>query len=521
MALILPFLGAAPTAGAVPAPPRYLVAWLPAFRLERCGYQAHDLAALTRFERSTTRLAALTPAAREAGLRAGMSTAEARALAPAVLLDPLDPDAERQDHLDLAHALTTVCDRVAPWEDDAMLLEVSAVAPGPAAEQRLMAQLRDRLAHLGHGCRLAVTDHPRAAAALARNARRDALVPRGHARDALARLPVSALRPSEATLHALTALGLRHIGQLARLDPASLAGRLGADALQLHHVACGLPGEPWAQPAPADALRPLRVDLPDPCAQQAVLCEALTPALQQLQRTLAQRDLALTHLELTLSLDAADPHRVCLHLARPTRCAHALLRLLRARLDALRLPAPVTALHLHPQQLVPFTGHQDPLLRRSATTEPLPELLTRLQGALGPSAIATPTLQPEHHPDAAWTPQPLGVNRPPAAPPAPSRTDPVAPQEATDWHTTPPRPTLLRSPPLPIRVDAPQGIPQALRTERGWQPITHTHGPEHLRGQWWHPSGGYTRVAWVIAGQGATLWVFEERGQWFLWGWFD
>jgi len=66
---------------------RYLVAHLPVFRLERCGWAPDQLVVLADEERSALRVQAASPAAGAAGIRHGMTVTEARAICPAVQIE--------------------------------------------------------------------------------------------------------------------------------------------------------------------------------------------------------------------------------------------------------------------------------------------------------------------------------------------------------------------------------------------------------------------------------------------------
>jgi protein ImuB len=508
----LPLLVAAPP----PPTARWLVAALPAFGLERCGWTSGDVAAVVAEQQGATRLVALTPAARAAGLAPRMTAAEARALVADVLLEPRDPAGEAEDRRSLQRALGDLCDRVEVTDTDEVVLEIGRTAALWGGEQATMARLRERLEAYGHRCQLALSDHPLASQALAWHHPGDAWVPPGDGARAIARLPISSLRPSAPLAEALRPLGLRDLGALARLDAASVAARFGEEGLRLHRVACGLPEPAWQ--ARPDLAIPDRVELaPDePLETVDGLAALLQDGLEQLRALLQAHDRAIAALELRLDLEHGPPLRQLLRVTRPTLRVDALLRLLRARLERVLLPARAVRLALWARELVPTRSDHLELLVRRETVEPLPELLARLTDVLGEDAVLRAAPADAWRPEDTWT-------RRPAQPARPARPDddPVAWQEAASWRAPLPRPTLLRHPPLPVRIEADEGRPQRLRREDGWHTISRALGPERLSGGWWRPGGDFARDYWVVDLPEGTGWVFSERGQWFLHGWFD
>jgi hypothetical protein len=146
---------------------RTLVLHLPAFRLERCGYEAEQVAAVTAEQKSAVRLVSLTPGARAAGLRVGMTATEARARQPDVLLEDHDPVGEDFDRQALLQVFAQFSDRVFPLFEEDFALGVEGTARLFGGEAALLAQVQALLEDLGHVCQGAVADDPLAAAALA------------------------------------------------------------------------------------------------------------------------------------------------------------------------------------------------------------------------------------------------------------------------------------------------------------------------------------------------------------------
>jgi len=169
---------------------RTLVAHLPCFRLERCGWEAHQPVVLLAEDKRVLRVAAATPAAARQGVRAGMSAAEARALLPGLRTEVLDPEAERQDLESLAEQLLRLSPSVSTLPPDALVAELRGEAAEPGGERAALERARVRLQHLGHQARIAIADDPATALACATWGRHSHIVPPGESAYALAPLPL-------------------------------------------------------------------------------------------------------------------------------------------------------------------------------------------------------------------------------------------------------------------------------------------------------------------------------------------
>ena len=531
--------------------PRYAVIHLPAWQLERCGWSAHEVVGLVAERRSAVRLVAVTPGAAAAGLRVGMTASEARALVAGVVLEPLDPEGEASDREALVQAFHHLTDRHAPWGEHGVVVELSTVAQLWGGEQAAAERLARRARELGHEARVVVADHPRAAAALAvwgeggdvpvevpepepvqidlfqapeatEAPLQVRVVPPGEGAEALAALPLGVLDPPPELHEALRTLGLRRVGDFAGLDPASVVGRFGPEALALHRVARGAPGPSWAQLPQESPPERLRLALDHELVGVDQVVRALTPGLQRLQAQLQARDHLAAAVELRLELAWGAPVRVQLRPALPTRDPTLLGKLLGERLERVRLEAPVTGLCLHAHHTASDSEGQQDLLDRRGTSTAWTELLSRLGDVLGSRALCQPVLEETWVPEEAWRAEAPGAAPPPEVPSAHDADDVVGLQEAPSWHLPQARPALLHRTPQPVAVRTnPQGAPIAVRRRGGWDPVQRRRGPERLHTPWWTPSGGHERRYWVVALPRGEAWLFQAREQWFVHGWFD
>ena len=502
---------------------------LPQFRLERCGYDLTDLAGLIAEEKSAMRLQALTRAAAEEGLRPFMTATEARALVPEIELIEVDAEGEARDRRALVRAFDPLSDRVrAPWPD-ALLLDVTATARHFGGEEGIVDAARSLAARLGHLARVTLADDPTAARALARCGI-EGVIPRGGAAEVLAELPVRVLEASQALLEGLRAVGVSTIGAFAALSRSAVATRFGEEGARLHTVAQGgvVPGlVDWAEPDSAE--RRVRVAMGG-ATSTLQLHFVLPGLLSQLSQRLGSRGEAVVRLRIAMHL---EPTRgvppvvaVTLRVGRPTRSPRILEPLVRVRLEGVRIEAPVEELVLEAVEVAPEQGWQPGLTDRTEATEPLPDLLARLDDHLGPDALCGVEPVDVWRPEAAWRPAPWPPARLWSQRRALPDDDPVAIQCAHEQQGPLPRPSLLLPEPQPVeaQVDG-GGLPTRLRLEHGWVWVRRAEGPERLRSDWWGDEH-WARDYWVVEiddGRGARLlWVFVTPEQrWSVHGFFD
>jgi protein ImuB len=492
--------------------------------------------ALVAEQRSALRVQACTPRATRAGIRGGMTLAGARALLPELLVELHEPDQERQDLNELSQQLTRFAPAVAPLPPDAIAAEL--VPPGgattlPTPEPALLERTRDRLALLGHRARVVVASDLFAARVLAAWARDDRVVSSAGLPAALAPLPLEALEPSPRLGRLLRDLGLRTVGELAALSAADVTGRFGAEGLRLRRLALGGLGSlPMASSEPDDALQ-LSWELPSPVGAVEPLLFVLKRLCGDLATQLEASGQGLVGFTLTLQLEGAGHLRLGIRTGRPMRDPEQLMRLLRRRLEGLRLDGPVVSLELALQP-VPFAGAQEALLVRGQPREPLAQLAARLADVLGPAALYSPSPRDRWRPEAAWAARQLfdtsGRFHEPGLEPAglvPSGNksgntdpDPAWQHEAWRFSLPLPRPALLLPEPRPVLLEPRLGPPQRVQLEGRWFPVRRCWGPELLDVEWW--AAGIDRRYWAIELEdGRGIWVFRELGHAYLHGWFD
>lgn len=444
-------------------------------------------------------VAALNRAAEEAGVRPGQTLSDARAIMPALAVEPGDAAADAAT-LD---SLATWCGRYTPWValDHAGLgaglggahglwLDVSGCAALFGGEAALLDDLQRRLASFGIEARAALADTPGAAWAVARYGHAGVglansnagVVPPGGARAALAGLPVAALRLGPVEVEALDRVGLRRIGELYGMPRGALAKRFGPTLGRRLDQALGAAHEPLSPNRPVAPYRVQRLfaePIAGPEAIEAVtraLVEALTAKLEADGRGARRLELALYRVDGTVG-------ELAIGTSLAVREPRHLMRLFAERLERLDAGFGADAMVLSAPLSDPLPRLQlglDLEARRShrpcapEDVAALGELVDRLSNRLGAANVQRQAPRQSHIPERAV------VSAAPLAPvgewPAQGRRE---------------RPLRLLAPPEPIEVIAPipDDPPVMFRWRRAVHRVRAASGPERLAPEWWRATG--------------------------------
>ncbi|MDQ0316630.1 DUF6504 family protein [Amorphus orientalis] len=348
-------------------------------------------------------LAAVDAVAETAGLEPGLGLAEARALVPALVAEPHDPEADAA----LLDGLATACDRYTPLvaltPPDGLFLDITGCAHLFGGEAGLMNDLSTRLSRAGFSARATIAPTPGAAWAMAHYGE-TAILTDDDLKPALQPLPVDALRIAPATARALKSLGLKRIADLAGQPRAPLAARFGPELLRRLHQAVGDEDEPIT---PRRPLPPLTVErrLAEPIFQWDVVSAYLARLAASLESRLEARgegarqlSLALFHADGSVSTAAAtttgavrDPARIAAVFA-PKIEALAARRQIDSGIDLIRLAAHETA---------PFDARQNDLDGRVQAESDLARLIDVLAARLGSDAVTRLVAGDSHIPEFA------------------------------------------------------------------------------------------------------------------------
>ena len=505
-------------------------------------------------------ISSLCPLATKAGLRIGQPARDAHAMCAGLITRVQNPHAEAI----FLNALTRWAGRYSPWvaaqPPDALMLDVTGCTHLFGGETALIETLVQDAADLGTHADCGLADTPGAAWALARYAGRGVMHERtgdaidqearatrsraakrrhwerggtapgagvkgaaasriaapGQTRQALAPLPVTALRLDGDTAAALARLGLRRIGDLTGQPRGPLARRFGKGLLMRMDQALGAVPEP-VSPHAAPPRFATRLSLPEPIGLREDVEAALSrliPRLCEMLRAKGQGARAI-RLEAYRCDDTAT--WIQIGLARPADRPERIAPLLMLKLDELDAGYGIDILRLEATQTEPVyaarpAGHLDAgraAQDRAGRNTAMEDLIGRIGARTGLDAITRRHPASSHIPEKCATVQPAAWSEPATAgawPPPPG-----------------PRPLLLWRPELVGAPEMPR--PPAIFRWRGQDhALAEATGPERIAPEWWLDDPEWrsgVRDYWqVVTAGGARLWLFYAHGAALSPGWF-
>ena len=523
---------------------RVISLWLPSFAIQRRprssarpkrASQTPLPFALTLRDGNRLLLAAVDDAAARTGAAPGQTLAEARALCPNLRSEMQSPAADRA----ALDKLVDWCSRYTPW-----VAPGSASEPGGAAglwldvtgcahlfggEEALTLELVARLERFGLTARAGLADTPGAAWGIARYATEAAQPARciatGLQKQALAPLPVAALRLSPERTELLRRLGLSRIGDLLDLPPATLEPRTGPEVAKRLRQALGSLAEPVSPKTPV-APQLQRLSFGEPIGAPEDIARAIEVLLGRLCSGLERDQSGGRRFALTAYRVDGSLVRLGVGTARPLRDAAHLKRLFASKLEGLDPGFGIEALVLAAETLEPLTALQMTLEAGRASSEAGPSasprhdlgrLVDRLGGRFGFERVHRLIPRESHMPERCVA----------AGPALPHRTSDQdrSQRPARSWPAGLPRPARLLT--RPERIEAIAAWPDSPPAQFRWRRLLHrvarAEGPERLSPEWWLPQDAaapqrdYFRVE---DEDGRRYWLYREETRWFLHGLF-
>lgn len=469
------------------------------------------------------RLASLDAAGLAAGLRPGMTLAEARAIHPGFGVTEIDRDKDRAALAVCADAAQRFTPLVAYDGNDGLLLDITGCAHLFGGETGIMQGTVRAMRRFGLTARAAVSTTPESARAFSRFSG-GGIVPAGREGELASGLPIAALEMGRETATAMSRAGFRTLNDLATRPSSILTARFGSDLITRLK---GILGQNDRRIIP---LRPLpdimsECHFPDPLTATERLMAALGRLAKDVCAALERRGEGGRRFRAEFYRADGAVSRIGIETGAPVRDPKVLLRLLRLKIDALADPLDpgfgFDAIRLSVLLSEAMTLHQEHLIH---TQEPedgaVVELVDRLVARFGRDNVQRFVAHDTHDPVRATKLVPHNAANVSAPMPALVQGEPPA------------RPLTLFDKPQAIEAiaEVPDGPPIRFRWRRVLHEVARAEGPERIAPEWWQPEAalpGIRDYYRVEDANGQRFWLFREgfyapgaQARWYVHGLF-
>ena len=454
------------------------------------------------------RIAALNAAAEVFTLGAGDPVADARAkIGEDLQVRSADPAADRAALRRLALWTTRYTPTVSVWGEengaDGFFLEIAGAAHLAGGEEELLADLLSRLKSFGFPARLAIADTPGMAWALSHFHRSSTIsLPSGQEVEALAALPIEALRLAPDTRATLRRLGLKRVGALLDKARAPFAARFPAELLHRLDQALGCVPEPLPLIVPPPVYHGLR-QLLEPIVTQDAVVAVARQLMEDLVPALVRDGVGARSLRLALYRVDGEVPTIDIGLTAPTRHPAHVARLIELKLErivetidagfgfeALGLAVTV-AERMEPRQAELAATYRD-----ANRAERCAALIDGLRQRLGPRSVRRLAPVESHLPER-------------------SEAASIPMKDAGAWPATDetrPRPLLLlpRAEEIEVTALVPEGPPRRFRWRGVMHGVARAQGPERIAGEWWRHEA-MTRDYYLVEDEVSRhFWLYRE-----------
>ncbi|KAB0676299.1 Y-family DNA polymerase [Aureimonas leprariae] len=413
---------------------------------------------------------ALDHIAEAAGLSVGMPTAKAQALVPGLAVIEADPAGDAAALERLAIWALRFSPVVAADPPDGLVIETTGADHLHGGEETMLAKLVERFAASGMEARVAVADTWGAAHAAARFAGAPMVIVDGRVgREALAGLPVTALRLAARTVVDLNVLGFRTIGDVASQPRAPLTQRFGPTLGHRLDQAFGVVPEP-VDPVRSPDLVEVRRAFPEPIGAPETVARYTGKLVAALCAELELRGLGARRLDLLFTRVDNRVEAIRVGTGQPVRDVRQLTRLLASRIETVDPGFGIDLMRL-------AATLAEPLGERQAVSPVIEEPVVDVAGLIDVLANR------------------LGERRlyrfAPVASDVPERSiariGALDPDDGAAWHDHWPRPSRLLPRPELVETMAllPDHPPNWFRWRGVRRRVRRADGPERVFGEWW------------------------------------
>lgn len=340
------------------------------------------------------------------------------------------------------------------------------------------------------------------------------IAPVGQTRQAIAPLPLAALRLKSEAVTNLARVGLRRVGDLAGMPRSAVARRFGQDVVRRLDQASGVEPEPITPQKPLEHFA-TRLTLPEPIGLEDDILAGVDRLLPVLCQKLMKHGMGVRLLRLQAFRVDQAAEVVEVGLARPSADPERMRPLLRMKLTEIDAGFGIDILRLEAVEYLPMKPKTQPgrILQgptgigQGKTEDAIHDLIGKIGARIGLEKITLGHPASSHIPEkavsilaAAWA-------------------DPCF-----DWpEDGPPRPMVLW-PAEPVAAEESPDPPLAFRWRRQSLNLASARGPERIAPEWWFEDPDWrsgSRDYWEITtGTGERLWMFYAHGGALSSGWF-
>jgi protein ImuB len=456
-------------------------------------------------------LTSVDQTAERLGLTSGMTVSHAQSLIPDLMM----MDATPQEDDAALHRLGLWCVRysplVTPNPPDGVFIDVAGSAHLFHGEAALLDDVLARLSRDGFTAKAAVADTPGCAWAMARYGN-SKIIPPGRASEAIASLPIVALRLAPETIASLHEVGIERIAQIASKPRASLHLRFGGEVLLRFDQALGSVQEALTSLVPPE-VPSMTLRFAEPLADPEDLKRVIARLTGLLCSELERRGVGARRLDLVFARVDNLEQAVRVGLSRPYREPVHLAKLLEERLVLVDPGFGIEAATLTASWIEAITERQT--VGRHVTKDgsevDVTQLVDTLGVRLGEKSVFRLAPVESDLPERS-------VRKVPA----------LHPPQGLDWPTHLPRPSRLFVHPEPIDAIAalPDHPPRLFVWRRQQYRVARADGPERIHGEWWRSDAEITLLRdyyRVETADGARYWLFRDGaagdgGKWWLHG---
>jgi protein ImuB len=483
----------------------WIAVCLPSLAFESlCVADSALSAVVVEAERGQLQVVAASSAAAEAGIASGTKLHTAMALVASLQVFERSPLLERESLESLAAWAERLTSQISIEAPESLLLEVAGSLKLFGSLDAIKAKLREELVRRYRHFGFCAAPTATAALWLARAASADVLHWRQLA-GSLAALPLAVTRWPPEVQALLLDLGLRTVGDCARLPRDGFARRVGRQYLLELDRAFGRCADLRAG-FKAPRIWSSIAELGEESAGSVIILEAVEQLLCELCAELERQQAEIGGLELAFEHLHRPPTVEKFDLREPAHERDRLLHLIEDRLERSALPAPTVALRMTSGVFRPLERRAADLFEAKPYEERAQVLLERLQGRFGSAAVYGLRAIPEHRPEKAW-----------------AKGLPNAALGNCSLHCSTSGIHALGGKEQLVREARPLWLLQKpVAIEARKDSLQLVSGPERIESGWWDEQDVARDYYTAKNDDGQKLWVFRDRRtrSWFLHGLF-